>query len=1044
MGSDGQILVCWGFSFIFKVQIGLLGSVPSSCVFSMSTETEEQHLVLQPEDVSTEPSGKPRRSYTIEFLLSFSELEVCKKLPDGFDKSLLSEFEDGSFGIQDRPRVLGSSPLQGFRRTDYGTGSSPPARGDSANYSRGLNKWDSRSSGRSDTDSDSEAGRRFSSQARKSGQNAEHDGLLGSGSFPRPAGYAAGTSVPRFRPNGNLPLSRSNEPYQPPRPYKAVPHSRRETNDSFNDETFGSTDSTGDDRAEEEKKRRAEFELMRKEQQKALQEKQKSNSGKPEDPFSAIARQSENSNDKKISSNPDKVLKQVPQDDSSKLPIPPQAPPSRPLVPPGFVNSVVDKSSIVKSLVHGDSSEVGKFDVGISRQDMKSATHAAVDTIKEPSFPDVSEVLENGEMLVLDSEVTGHKLLGESGRSTSILEKLFGNTSTTSSGSASKFVEDHDSKTADIGSPNTLHSKFARWFLEDDKKPLGNTPSEPGDLLSLIGGGVKVGSDVPDVPVLGPILPPDTMLGHTSSELESAHSSADISVRFPSTNGPPEPKAAVLTCEDLEQSILSEVGGNSSNSQPAGKVTSALDVKVGAQVDNQASHHLLSLLQRGMGSKNVKATSNVEELSFDKGCDREVGKVDVINDNTRNVNADELNSSGKTLTLESLFGTAFMKELHSAQNNSGSAQIEVSEPPGSPFSLPGGAPFPCAMNDIGSGLGSRDGRVSASSDRIGKLNEGHWLGFHESGRELEFSKTPAQVDSKFSSNEGGMGVRYPEEDSFIRSLGDSINAQNSVMVPDLAPYDKNFLSSSSNTSVNVMDKLAMLGARRKDERLMRGAQDPSFMHGPYDMAKPELPFQNLHPQPSSPRLHAAQMNPGTPMFHALDSHPAHLDPHLQFMPPDVPMHNQLPTNMGHHPPQGPPHHTAGLPGFDQLVRPPMLQQMPMSGSLAPPQLMRGFPGSGPMPAHPGHNPAGYIPEHSPMQGFPFGQRQPHFGGPGMAPPGAELGGGNNPPEAFQRLLEMELRANPKQMHPFATGGGGGGGHSRPMYGHELDMGFRYR
>lgn len=39
---------------------------------------------------------------------------------------------------------------------------------------------------------------------------------------------------------------------------QAVPHGRREANDSFNDETFGSSEFTSEDRAEEERKRRGE------------------------------------------------------------------------------------------------------------------------------------------------------------------------------------------------------------------------------------------------------------------------------------------------------------------------------------------------------------------------------------------------------------------------------------------------------------------------------------------------------------------------------------------------------------------------------------------------------------------------------------------------------------------------------------------------------------------------------------------------------------------------------------------------------------------
>jgi hypothetical protein len=51
----------------------------------------------------------------------------------------------------------------------------------------------------------------------------------------------------------------------------------------------------------------------------------------------------------------------------------------------------------------------------------------------------------------------------------------------------------------------------------------------------------------------------------------------------------------------------------------------------------------------------------------------------------------------------------------------------------------------------------------------------------------------------------------------------------------------------------------------------------------------------------------------------------------------------------------------------------------------------------------------------------------------------EVGGGSNHPEAIQRLIELELRSNSKQIQPFP-----GGGHGQGIYGHELDMGFGYR
>lgn len=55
---------------------------------------------------------------------------------------------------------------------------------------------------------------------KRSWQVPEHDGLLGSGSFPRPAGFTAGISAPKVRPNDTYQLNRTNEPYHPPRPYK--------------------------------------------------------------------------------------------------------------------------------------------------------------------------------------------------------------------------------------------------------------------------------------------------------------------------------------------------------------------------------------------------------------------------------------------------------------------------------------------------------------------------------------------------------------------------------------------------------------------------------------------------------------------------------------------------------------------------------------------------------------------------------------------------------------------------------------------------------
>ncbi|XP_042502847.1 uncharacterized protein LOC122080046 isoform X2 [Macadamia integrifolia] len=119
----------------------------------MSSEGICQYSPAQP--IETEPKSQ-KISYTREFLLSLSKLDVCKKLPRDFDPSILSEFEEASDSIPERQKIPGGLSLQSFRCSDYG--SSPPTRGDSSNYSRGCQgRWDIRSSDSNDKDADSQS-----------------------------------------------------------------------------------------------------------------------------------------------------------------------------------------------------------------------------------------------------------------------------------------------------------------------------------------------------------------------------------------------------------------------------------------------------------------------------------------------------------------------------------------------------------------------------------------------------------------------------------------------------------------------------------------------------------------------------------------------------------------------------------------------------------------------------------------------------------------------------------------------------------------------
>ncbi|KAG4388878.1 hypothetical protein GLYMA_09G255400v4 [Glycine max] len=963
----------------------------------MSFQSEDQGLLDQATDQGLQE--KLKISYTRDFLLSLSGLDICRELPSGFDRSLLSEFEDAS---QDRQRSTGGLSVHSFsRRIEYS--SSPPTRGDS--FSRGIHgKWETRSSGRSDKDSDSQSeldsdsGKRFGNQLRRSWQGPEHDGLLGSGSFPRPSGYTPGLAALKFRANDNYQLNRSNEPYHPPRPYKA-PHSRRETNDSLNDETFGSLECTSEDRAEEERKRRASFELMRKEQHKAFQEKHKLNPDKNNDDFD-------------ITSLADNDEKRTPSA-------------ARPLVPPGFASAKLERNLATKTSLNTHSTEVG-----------------------QPAPGDTGVVLEasdDNEFINLNAEVKGKEAVGafSPDNSNSILYKLFGNASTLDRDKSTSIVEP-DQKADETWSPHAFQSsKFAHWFVEEEKKPVDDLTHRPNDLLSLIVGGEKGGLQTSNVETPQPIAANFAFLNseptgeHMTSNV--AHTTIDNSELLYKSDKP-EVLAAVLTCEDLEQSILSQVGENGS-SRPQPIQDKDFDAKSEqlTPVDNHASHHLLSLLQKGTSHNDMELSSILD--SSDKVPNTEGVTTGNVLDNPGEANVDVSNSS-KTLTLETLFGSAFMKELQSVgaplsvqRGSVGSAGPDVSESLLFPFPTSDNVHPPTGeltLNRHGSGVLPSEQTNHPKSNRF----EEQWLGYGDSQGDGNSSLLQSEI-SKASGFKGPRDIHLPEEDSLITA---SDPLQNFLSAGNLVKTDL-----SQDTTVDITRKLAALNPAFRDDRLVtRNQEGLAFPRGPYDMREPGIPYQNLNVQ-RSPQIHP-QLNHGGPMFNQLDSHPPHISSYMKLPTPegmvhhDSPPNHQFPGNMLRPPFRQPNSGLAG-PGFDPPVHHSMLQQqMHMQGNLPPPHLLRGFPRGAPMPSHASNPMTGFMQEPNPMQGqgFPFsGHQHPTFGGPGMQLQAPDVGGGRNHPEALQRLFEMELRSkNPKPIHAS--------GHSQGMYGQELDLGFGYR
>ncbi|KAK9910315.1 hypothetical protein M0R45_034281 [Rubus argutus] len=1082
----------------------------------MSLENEDQHSLDQPTETNHEVQKKLKISYTREFLLSLSEFESCKKLPDGFDQSIISEFSEA---FRERQRTSSGLSANSFRRNEYG--SSPPTSG----YSRPLpGRWESRSSGRSDKDSDtqsdkdSDSGRHYGNQSRRAWQVPEHDGLLGSGSFPRPAGYAGGISAPKVRPNDNYTLNRSNEPYHPPRPYKAAPLTRREITDSLNDETFGSSEYTSEDRAEEERKRRDSFELMRKEQQKAFQEKQKLKPEKNKGDFDFSTLLDDDSKDGKRllpsgSEIAEPLIPPASNNDAEKSTIPLQTPASRPLVPPGFTSTVLERNLGTKSLNHPHQVEVGNSGLEdnilhgkgnrvlngtsdnraekqpveqmvLGKQHHASAsTRASFDSMSEKSVnllppqgaynkiigmdsqlyikantPQALEASRNGEVIEINAEKVTN--------STSILEKLFSGAVALNGVVSSNIIEPHDSKADEVRPHIVNSSKFAQWFHEEDKKPANEISSgRPNDLLSLIVGSEKAGPHISDGK-----LRDRSFLSFPTQKSEPAERLMTSNIVSPPVGNSehlykstkPEAVSAVLTCEDLEQSILSEISDSGPTLQPPVQMSVVPDGEAEqpkAKVDNQASQHLLSLLQKGTGVKDNEPSLNQENASSENFHNIDGTAIGTARHISKEKNAENVSDPGKSLTLETLFGTAFMKELQSVgapvsakRGLVGPARVDVPEPHGLPFPVSDNSFLPSAI-EVGPNTTTHSNsdltanrRKQTKSDKI----EEQFLGFDNPQIDLDSSQVRTDLGSKIGVFDGPADIRLPEEDSLITD-SEPLNIQNFMSTGNLV---KSKLFSSPNTQVDIVEKFAALNSALKDERSIMGSQEgPPFIRGPYDMREPDIPYQNLNVQPSPQQLHHSQMNHRGPLFHPLDSHPGNANSQMNFMTPegmirnDPPQSHQFPANI-----LRPPFHHAnsGQSGFDAHHH-PMLQQMHMAGNFPPSHLLQGLssapalpphPNRGaPLPAHPNSQVSSFMEELNPMSGFPFGPRPTNFGGQGIPSPAPDVAGGSNHPEALQRLLDMEMRSNPKQIHPFA----GGGGHSgQGMYGHELDMGFGYR
>lgn len=984
---------------------------------------------------------KTRIVYSRDLLLSIGELEHCKKLPAGFDASLLSELQGLSAGVLERNKGYYNTPLG---KSDGSGGYTYSSRGGNSG-----GRWDTRSTGFSDRDGelpDREplAQGRGGNQYRRNWQNTEHDGLLGSGGLPRPSGYA-GQVASKDHGNAHQP-NWTSERYQPPRPYKAAPFSRKDI-DAMNDETFGSSECSNEDRVEEERKRRASFELMRKEQHKTMQGKKNGPDILKENPSDDIISQLQTStvkaNAKTINDKLDGSASSYQEDTNKPSSVLP-APAARPLVPPGFANAFADKKLQPQSLTMSLEPKTGG-----QLEDNQSATELTASESKEKGISDnvdntgpkhilpsggitsstelASSVLKGSkdwETDVMEKYSIGKEDKSKNIDSISMLEQIFGNALSKSGSSLPTYVEGQSQSLKtddDMIASVPESSKFARWFLDEDLKPAEDLSSK--NLLSMIVKNENPGLEntihaphLSDATVqnLSPRAPIDKfnsaskLLSFTSStpanEILEQHNHSDV----------PETVPVMMTCEDLEQTMLAQVKNNRSSTQrnTAKEHQTDVDEPVSMQkvaVDNHASQHLLSLLQKGTDNKGSSS------LGFQIGSTDEPQSVDanlVASGGTSGsdpVNkVDNVPNSGNNLTLEALFGAAFMNELHSKD---------------APVSIRGSA------------TGGPNEFAEAGKSLLSSSHEGYYsVDSFNDNKDTAVPKEPGKYSvvpvglnqGSASFDKEGLEVHLPEEDNLF-TMNDSLPGQNSDILPPVR---------SSRVDALLSEK-AVDDLSYRLQNLVPGDAEHIQVLGPDTLG--------LHPR--DPRFQVESQN----LYNLLQGRAPMMAPrpmmdHIinrnQQAPFDMPQsirndsHHSFPSNIN---PMQHNLHGPGVPHLDPAAHHLMLQRMSMHGNFPPEGLLRGVPSSQPV-----HHMANYRPDTGNVNNFHVHPRQPNYGEFGLmmpGPSGPEVRGDH--PEAFERLIQMEMSARSKQQqvhHPAMAAGPVRGG----MYGYEPDTKLRFR
>ncbi|KAI5080486.1 hypothetical protein GOP47_0003669 [Adiantum capillus-veneris] len=690
--------------------------------------------------------------YSKEFLLSIAELEECKRVPAGLDSSLLRETQSkldekgvaipgaSSRGLirtmrendacsesppdvpeWRRPCSLPGSPFlkPGPRQAEPKISSPRPGPARAGNSARsimgrsGSARWELRSNGE---DRDRDVNRNpFEwelSSPTESVVSQEHDGLLGSGGPIVHRGMIQTTPThDRHRAEKTTRIGRTGEQYHSTRGgkvsrnYPSAQNSRREDTDSISDETFGSDDWPHGERSEQERQRRDQFEQMRKELRKKPLNTVRSHNDTwlGEGSQSTETFVSSSPGTPQSSSSKDDILK--PHNKSVTTSSAPRL-----LVPPGFSKPTLSKLGSPK-----ENLEVGQsFSSQVKDDEIDALKHtSSTDEVKMRNEDHFSSLLMKLNQLEDENQKTfspsqspmmskfarwfpsqGPKLDESSSNS----EPLNVVTVKEDSGLSPDFSSAKHELAG--SSENMLASKVNPVTSLMPTKSNGSVlpmPVGPSleDVEKVMTAGADFGQDLisaEDFKMKNHV-PLDRHLLSDSNDAVMNDAAQNLDSQEPPRKNIPGKKnpPVFLTCEDLEQSLLSELVDTGSHTRMEDK-----------QVDMDNNVNLMKLLQMGPSRREVRNKEQgwVAEQESENMMDgsasthlmlllqKNAGRASPLEDSTsimstetsaqsmgQKDHVEDQSNTAEIISLETLFGRKFVNELRAVGEPVSSKQI---------------------------------------------------------------------------------------------------------------------------------------------------------------------------------------------------------------------------------------------------------------------------------------------------------------------------------------------------------------------------------